>query len=383
MKEVIVRQSGTAVTGQVYIGTTSTTIQTAINYVNSNGGGKVFIEKGVYTISTYLTMYSNIEICGEGVLTKLQPSYTTTGVGVINMAGTSDTSYLSNIHIHDLYIGNSTTKVGTYGIFGQYVGKETVDTSDSTYSATSVGNTIDVQYGITINNCFIQNPNANGIHLLYAKNVNIYNNTITNTANVGINCSYCTGLNINNNIVQFNSTHGIAIDNSSNNIVSNNTIQNNTTYGIYLNNTCVNTNIINNYVHNNSSIGIYLTSSPRCLVSNNSIQNNSGTGIQIYSSQYVNVTKNMVQNNNTDGIKIQNSSNSCIQSNTIQFNSQEGVYFTSSSSYCTLNANVLTYNSTYDIYIDNNCNSNTMCGNIYASIYNYGSYNVFQDNYDI
>jgi parallel beta-helix repeat protein len=42
-----------------------TDIQTAIDYVNSIGGGSILIKAGTYTLNSDLTLYSHIHLCGE------------------------------------------------------------------------------------------------------------------------------------------------------------------------------------------------------------------------------------------------------------------------------------------------------------------------------
>src|SRR3712207_9278172 len=87
MVSVIVRQSGQEKEGEVYVGSNHIPIQKALDYVNSKGGGKVFIEKGTYEIDNTsntgqdkfgakgIRVYSNIELCGEGEFTVLKGTY--------------------------------------------------------------------------------------------------------------------------------------------------------------------------------------------------------------------------------------------------------------------------------------------------------------------
>ena len=76
---VNVKTAGTQVVGQTYIGTTHVAIQAAVDNVNGLGGGSVFIEAGVYTVSTQISLYSNIEIYGEGEGSILQSALTFSG----------------------------------------------------------------------------------------------------------------------------------------------------------------------------------------------------------------------------------------------------------------------------------------------------------------
>ncbi|WP_300204474.1 glycosyl hydrolase family 28-related protein, partial [Bacteroides sp.] len=214
---IIVKQSGTPVTGKVYIGNTHTAIQNAINYANSQSGGVVFIEKGVYTISTPLEMYSDIELCGEGIHTVLKSAVAASGTNaVIRCVGTSSVKK-KNMYIHDLLIGNNTdTAVGYYGIYCQHVGlAQTTGLTSETYSrynSATVGVTGENIIGVTIENCVIQYNNNISIRL----DPSNHNNTITG------------------NTIQNNNGNGISLDSSNNNTITGNTVQNNNNYGIRL-----------------------------------------------------------------------------------------------------------------------------------------------------
>lgn len=125
MNHVKVSTIGTAKAGELYVGNTAQVIQDAINYVGSNGGGSIFIEKGVYTITSPISInYSSIEIYGEGYHSQLINNLSTSNTGVFQIIGTN-ASRITNLYFHDLFIGNtSDTRAGQIGIYMKYVGKE-------------------------------------------------------------------------------------------------------------------------------------------------------------------------------------------------------------------------------------------------------------------
>src|SRR3712207_5824566 len=112
MVSVIVRQSGQEKEGEVYVGNNHIPIQKALDYVNSKGGGKVFIEKGTYEINNTSNMgqdnygyrgirvYSNTDLQGEGEFTILKGTYSNTSGHPSNIACLE----VSNVHIHGLKI---------------------------------------------------------------------------------------------------------------------------------------------------------------------------------------------------------------------------------------------------------------------------------------
>jgi len=90
-------------------------IQEAINYVYGQGGGKVYIKAGTYTVNTTIVVPSNIELVGEGrFVTVIEPSPTFAPIAYLSMINRNALIYISNssttnaavqnISIHDLEI---------------------------------------------------------------------------------------------------------------------------------------------------------------------------------------------------------------------------------------------------------------------------------------
>lgn len=378
MVYVEVKTSGEQVEGQTYIGTTHTPIQSALNYVDSQGGGCVFIESGEYTLSSPLTVHSNVELCGEYSKTILYSTIANSGsTGAINISGTTGNE-LSDIYIHDLLIGNKNpvaTKSGNAGIYVVNAGKAPTtgltSGSYSRYDSSTIGRNSSNKMGVRIENCIIQGNRSYAINMEYASNCVITGNIIQYTSSNALRTSssskhiIITGNKIQNNAgigmdvasnntiisfntVQNNSSVGISLTSTLNTVVRGNTIQNNNSNGIYLNSVSYNT-VMGNTVQNNSSMGIYLSSSINNVVEGNTIQNNNGTGIYVYSSSATNsIAGNTVQNNTGVGIHLNSSSNNTVVCNTIQNNNNIGLYLYSSSTN-TITANIARSNSSTNL----------------------------------
>lgn len=190
-----------------------TDIQKALDFVNSQGGGTVYIKPGTYLISSVLTIYSNTQLIGlsnNGVIFDFQKK----------SIGLQTATNANWVRIQDITLQNSTSSTGTIQI-GLLISKVWV------VSCVFKNNTVDIytndDFDITIdrnisNNCgtFYQANTTTGRSL-------INNNTIYSpTSYAFLNCSnsVLTGNNINtpassvfrgdfsNSIIEGNSVSG-------------------------------------------------------------------------------------------------------------------------------------------------------------------------------
>jgi parallel beta-helix repeat protein len=371
---IVVSQTGTPEAGERYVGTTHVAIQTAVDYCNNMGGGKVFIEKGTYDIQQPINLCSNIEIYGESFGTILKPSFPNEGdVGCLQAIGTSGAE-LENIYIHDLLIGNTVdTKVGQYGIYCSYVGKAQttgLTTGDySRYDATTVGADKENKIGAMIENCYIQNNSADGIYLTVSSNNSVKDNIVQDD-NTGIYLVSSSNNSISGNTVQNNGDCGIYLNSASNNnTITSNTVQNNNNNGI-LSNTANNNTITSNTVQNNNRDGISLVSSSNNTVTGNTVQNNSSEGIYSAASCSCNsISGNTVQSNGSFGIDLVGSSFGCTcTGNTIQNNTGSGIRATNGTVHSnTIIGNTVQSNGDNGIWLNNTTHNHTIVGNILRS----------------
>lgn len=360
MKFVTVKQSGAGITGQVYIGTTHTAIQNAIDYLNAQGGGVVFIEKGIYTISSPIILYSNIEICGEWIHTVLKANFSNSGTNAVLSVYDS-----SNVYVHDLMIGNNvkTTAIGNYGIYAEYCGYDITGgalSPNTIYESDLLGKNYDVESGIKIEDCIVQGNLNSGIYLTYTSNSSISNCSVQYNSQKGIYISTsCINIRVKDNIVQ-NNGEGIVQINSHNNLYSNNITQNNVTYGINLYYNCINNIVIGNLTQYNGADGIFLSNSKSNSIIANSSQDNGDTGIYINLSDSNTVCGNLTYNS-LNALYIESSSLNSIVGNGLYRSEENGFYLDSNSGY-----NSITGNSIHDNItgLNINGNNNTITGNV-------------------
>ena len=99
-------------------------IQSAINTINAQGGGIIFLRKGTYTLSTRIQLKSNIIIIGEGFQTKLVAS---DYLGSYGMFSNLDFA-IENVKISNLYIdgGGHSGQIGVTAFGGSDVTKKNI-----------------------------------------------------------------------------------------------------------------------------------------------------------------------------------------------------------------------------------------------------------------
>jgi len=356
------------VEGELYVGINHTPIQQALNFVNTVGGGVIFIEKGLYSIAAPMNVFSNTEIYGEGKHTILRSTMANSGnYAVFSIVGTAAIPR-ENIYIHDLFIGNDlTTKTGRNGIFMQYCGKSPNAGLGvggvGGYDLATVGITPENKFGVRIEDCIIQNNIFHGININSSFNNIITNNVITGNSTYGINVASSNNNIMSLNTVQNNASYGIYLASSHSNNIINNRVQNNQAYGIHTTSSNNNT-ITGNTLQNNANIPIYLQTSHNSTVAGNTLQNNAGQGIYVISSNYTIITANTVQGSNGHGIHPYTAVRCAINGNTVQNCTSYGMYIYYNGHYSTALANICTDNASVGLGIGS-CSYLSVAGNIY------------------
>lgn len=159
----------------------TTAVQNAINDLRDLGGGTLFFPKGTYRISTQLTLYSNITLCGYRYQSKLKFT-NTVGYGI--SWNTQD-----NIHIRDLSISSTDdANSTTFGIIFHTSNNVTIENCEISYFNKGGIRTA----GITTNT-IIRN---NHIHHIYTANM-----AVTPVGHVGIDPSHARDCLIEGNYV--------------------------------------------------------------------------------------------------------------------------------------------------------------------------------------
>ena len=382
MKDVRVKTNGSEVEGLVYVGSTQDSINRAINYVSSQGGGRVFIEAGNYLIRLPISMKSNVEICGERFKTILQNDLPTLGFnnsGVIEAVGTID-SIITDININNLFIGNvGNSQTGTNAIYLKYVGNKVsagldgVGITYSHYDESNNGGVIQYQSGAIIKNCTFNNNGTTGVLAVDTFNSNFYDNNFQNNGNA-IRLSQSGRCIISRNIIRNNQSVGVYVSNSRYITITKNNISQCNTSGIVVEGDSVyrENSITSNIVQNNIGDGIRVNSY-NTLVNGNVVQNNSENGININNTMHCTVIDNTVQNNGLVGISITTCSHNNICSNVVQHNFSHGISAISSSHRNNINGNAVQNNGgSTGINIDSS-SYNTVTGNRMSKLTNSNS----------
>lgn len=392
----VIYGTGTDIVGSTYYTTTSDGIQKAIDYVNSQGGGKVFISKGIYNVlqASYsgifisgsysgaygIRLYSNIEIYGEGYGTVLKPNFSQGGSyypSVISAIGASG-SELTNIVIRDMVIGNTTAtpRLGYIGIYCAYVGKVPTTGlttgSYSRYDSTTSGNVGVNKNGVTIKNCIIQGNGNDGVFLAISSGCDVKNNIIQGHGGNGISLAYACDTDISGNMIHDNAGSGVVMSSAygvpSGDIISGNVVQNNGANGImFLGN---NHTVSGNMAQNNAGWGIVITNgsaSANNIICGNSVTNG-GSGIYAVGAVVGTISGNTVSNCGNYGggyeMYLGAGTQSFVVMGNVVSNSNGGyILYTSNN---TIVGNVAVYSGGYGI-IFSNINSVIVAGNIASS----------------
>ncbi|WP_167880978.1 NosD domain-containing protein [Methanococcoides sp. AM1] len=321
-----------------------TSIQAAIDDINTRDGDTILVYQGTYT--------ENVTVNKELTINSQSGNPSDTIVQIID-----PNNYVILVNANNVNISGFTV----------------------TGLNDNVGILLNEANGCNISDNSLSN-NSDGIRLDWSSNNILSSNTASSNNDTGIgllNSSYNT---LSNNIANSNLDVGIWLSSSDNNTLSNNTANSNIEMGIGLLNSDINT-LSSNIVSNNSE-GIDFEISSGNTLSSNSVSNNSeGINFEISSGNTLNgniVSYNLddgiylgnsndnelvnnIANWNGDesdlaahyaGIKLVQSINNTLSSNTANWNDDTGIGLLNSSGN-TLNSNILSYNLDDGIYLEN------------------------------
>jgi hypothetical protein len=275
-------------------------IQLAINYVNSIGGGTVFISNGTYIISEDITVYSNIRIVGEDQFsTILDFNNSTKYIKVIGTeenrlnnvifekfsiinslaweSGFISVIYLDNIKFDSLYFGDC------------YDSSEKAVVRVKIYSVTNC----------TVKSCFSDNAGIISVEN-YCEKVSIVENLSKNALDTPITLIGGSGITISQNYI-LNCSLGISCDNSESIITENNI--DTCLIGIRVLNGKKNIIIANNTISpdTNATAGVLIgtASGSECIISSNQIIGLWTTGISLVNGDKNIITSNIITGSTT------------------------------------------------------------------------------------
>ena len=255
-------------------------IQPAIDYVNSNGGGTVTLEAGTHSISSPLKIKSNVTLRGEGTLASTLK--TTGDIKMIIQAGYG----LKNVTIQNLVlIGSPTKKAGGIHLISYNTDHDCIRLSGVHVFETGWGVHIKGARNVTIDNCnFSRNGNpeskkyAHNLYLRRCYTVNVRECIFNNSTSAnGMNISYSKDINVYNCEAIGNYFRGMRAADTDGFRVHNCVIADNGNVGLLANKEKVVTKNIdwqNNCVSNNGDRGVYARSGATGSCTNNNSYGN-------------------------------------------------------------------------------------------------------------
>ena len=346
-----------------------TSIQAAINDVNTLDGDTIEVHSGTY--------YENMNVNKHLALVGMN---TGGGKPVVDASGSGSPMTLSADGITvDSFVTINTSNVWCNA--GIRVVSSNNTLRDNNVLDGCNGIELSNSYNNTLNNNTVNSKNYSGIYLYnsndntlignnasnnkgdYAYGINLYNsdnntlignNASNNTEgvywNFGISLGYSNYNNLSGNIVNFNANGGISF------------------WGFNSNNT-----LSNNIANFNNQTGIALgPGSNNNTLTNNTANYNNGSGLTIWNfSNYNVLTQNTANYNNGSGISMWNFSNyNLLDTNTVNSNNDSGLSLRENSSYNNITSNIVNSNiagiritSSYNnTIINNTANSNDRHG---------------------
>ena len=172
-----------------------------------------------------------------------------------------------------------------------------------------------------------------------------------------------------NNNCYYNGGSGIYLLYSDNNTISGNTANGNDYDGIRLATECDNNTISGNTANGNMYAGIRLDNCDNTTISDNTANDNNYFGIYLYQSHYTNITGNTANSNYNGffygyGIYLENNcDNNTLSGNTANYNDGHGICLEYSDNN-TISGNTANYNDVSGICFEYGCDDNIIANNI-------------------
>jgi polygalacturonase len=321
----------------------------AVTAVSSNGGGALYIPKGIYKYTNFLIDCSNVRVYGDGTgITVLQPNGWIDGIRFAN-GYPSATALLSDVGIQNITIDCVNQTSGANDTYGNGVNLNACDQFyvrfceiikhkqqgivSTYYQVGSVKETAGYITDNIVDSALSSSNISIGVEG-NSSNVTVTNNTVFNAVNVGIYCgnlsATLTAGNViisNNNVSCVTGNIGIRVEDVYKNItITGNQISNfdvgirgSTTAGAATDTYLIANNLISGFI----SQGILLSplasgSSNRSLVIGNSLLTSNGAGSNSYAiscASDAHITGNYINANTVSAIYA-SGTNITIQSNT-------------------------------------------------------------------
>lgn len=164
----------------------TTAIQGAIDAVNAAGGGVVYLPKGTYKVTTFITLKSNVTLEGEGDTSVIKGVFASATNRIIT---SSDSVQQTNIKIKNLKVdrtgANAQHGIHLGGITNLEIDRVTVyGQGSTTCGAIAIsgfdGFAVNQSVNVKVTNCYLEESNNFGIAFGNVKGGLIANNTFIN-----------------------------------------------------------------------------------------------------------------------------------------------------------------------------------------------------------
>jgi len=341
---------------------TSDNVQTAINDINSAGGGTVFLQSGTYTLTADLVLYSNITLMGTDpdrcIIDFNGGAYQ---VKVIGTVGTRKTDILiKNLTIKNSELSDPTYATDYYTIKIDYVDEIMFD--NCIIYDTTLDDASREQYLIAVYRC----------NKIVVENCYFYSNT---TASYGIGIISSSGELIvrNSKFEDFGqSANGIAgygiilwtngsLDNC---IISENTFEDCYNYSVYLQGTTPFVSFINNVCKRTGEAvaGVFTDASAEGSILGNYFKSLTGDGINVNAGEHIIISNNIAVGCNR-GVKV-SGDNTIIANNIIKDGASHGIEIIGGSDNNIISNNIITNQGGYGVKIETSaCDKNIIIAN--------------------
>lgn len=348
-------------------------LEDAVEYVNRNGGGTIYIDSGTYVLNKSVRLYSDISLVGAGPgRTIIDFNNTTNNIwsyfSLIEFSKVSsgDADSIQNIHISGIEFRNSTNQGAVVSIGA---------CRNATISQCMFRNNYaDIDFaavfpGAIYENYFLCTNSYDSIDISGGY-VNVYNNYISGTTTktcIDVSTTGCKV--INNNIEICNIGINIGADEC---VVSGNSVSSFYGTGILINQVSV-SRVDSNYVVSTvtSDYGIFMNSCSYCNVTNNSILGGTSAvpdyvnlGISIGgTSAYNSVVGNTIFGSNSACIKVQQNANrNSVTGNALSHSVGSGIYIDGDRT--VVSGNLVQSNDAYGIATSATADRSCIVGNI-------------------
>ena len=265
-------------------------INAAIERVFQAGGGTVYLQPGIYHVSSNVLVRTNVDLVGSGARSIIRlvdnaPRFELSGiVRSQDDSPKNEDIVVQNVRLANFQIDgnrkNQIIKTELYGVYGAYI--------NSVFENLYIHDT--PSYGF--------DPHENSVDGTPTINLTIRNNIVENSGLDGYTLDKVLQSTIENNLSINNDRHGFnVVTDSEDTLISNNLAFGNGGNGITIQSGSRKLDITNNQLVSNKADGLYLTHEGNNVIANNTVLTNAQNGIELRLTSGNLVQDNRIFNN--------------------------------------------------------------------------------------